>query len=579
MPGTRTLLLMTGGSTGQHIDGRFELLERLGTGGMGTVWRARDLALEREVALKEVRPPAASATTDEDTASRKLRERVLREARALARINHPAVVTIHHIIDQAPHPWLVMELVPGSNLHARLAQGPLEPPAAARLGREVLGGLRAAHAAGILHRDVKPANVLLRTDGSAVLTDFGIAALQGSTSLTATGELIGSPEYIAPEHIRSAAEAPAADLWSLGMLLYVAVEGHSPLRRETALATLAAVFDAPIPPPVRSGPLTPVLNALLVREPTARPDATTLDAMLAQVAQGTTPPPHAPPALPATPPPPPAAPAPPASPPSGQPTQTSPAPARPAPPQDPPVDLSPPAPPIDPTPQPIFLPPPPRERNRKALAVGAGVGALLLLGGIVSVAWLASSGGGKTQAGETSESATTPPKDDKPRTDDPSSDAPDPTPETSPSESESPTASASPDGENPDPSASRTADEESSDPTPTPPGSAPGWVAQLASEAVSGGTAARDRRLATIRKSVPEARVLRSDSHASLNPGYWVIYAPGPFADGRQAISFCASKGRTSPSNCVGRYVSDRAADRVYVCHPQGGGSGRCTRS
>ncbi|MBU7599574.1 serine/threonine protein kinase [Streptomyces sp. P38-E01] len=272
---------MSGGSAGRRIDGRFELVEPLGSGGMGTVWRARDHALEREVALKEVRAPSSSALTDEDTASRKLRERVLREARALARINHPGVVTIHHIVDQKPHPWLVMELVPGDNLHERLAHGPLEPTVAARIGRQILGALRAAHAAGIHHRDVKPANVLLRADGSAVLTDFGIAAVQGSTSVTATGELVGSPEYIAPERIRSAADHPAADLWSLGMLLYIAAEGHSPLRRETALATLAAVLDEPVPPPIRSGPLTPVLNALLVRDPAARPDAARLDAMLA----------------------------------------------------------------------------------------------------------------------------------------------------------------------------------------------------------------------------------------------------------------------------------------------------------
>lgn len=268
-------------ASGDMVDGRFELLARLGSGGMGTVWRARDSVLHREVALKAVRHDAA--------ASHSVRERVLREARALARISHPNVVMIHHIIDDDPHPWLVMELVDGVSLQERLADGPLAPSEAARLGRQVLAALRAAVAAGIQHRDVKPANILLRADGSAVLTDFGIAALQGSTALTATGELIGSPEYIAPERIRGNDDDPASDLWSLGLVLYVCVEGISPLRRGTTLGTLAAVLDEAVPPPVRSGPLSPVLQALLVRDPAARPDAARLDAMLAQVESGTTP--------------------------------------------------------------------------------------------------------------------------------------------------------------------------------------------------------------------------------------------------------------------------------------------------
>ncbi|MFB9462401.1 serine/threonine-protein kinase, partial [Streptomyces cinereospinus] len=274
------------------IDGRFELLERLGSGGMGTVWRARDTVLHREVALKAVRPDAE--------ASEAVRERVMREARALARLSNPYVVTVHQIIEADPHPWIVMELVPGVSLQRRLADGALTPAEAARIGRQLLSGLRAAHAAGIQHRDVKPANVLVRPDGTAVLTDFGIAALQGATGLTVTGELVGSPEYMAPERVRGRGDDPAADLWSLGIVLYVCVEGVSPLRRETTLATLAAVLDDPVPPPVRSGPLAPVLRSLLVRDPAARPGAERLDALLAQAESGT--PPHwGPPAPPAPP--------------------------------------------------------------------------------------------------------------------------------------------------------------------------------------------------------------------------------------------------------------------------------------
>jgi serine/threonine protein kinase len=277
-----------GGPAGQLIDGRFELLEPLGGGGMGVVWRARDTMLQRDVALKEVRTSDQAPFNDDPVAAHVLRERVLREARALARLHHANVVTIFHIVDSAAlrHPWLVMELVSGGSLEDRLKHGPLLPHEAARIGRGVLSALRAAHAAGIQHRDVKPANVLLRPDGTPVLTDFGIAALRESNNLTATGALIGSPEYIAPERIRGQEGDPASDLWSLGMLMYVAAEGHNPLRRDTSLATIAAVLDAPIPQPARSGPLTPVLGALLVRDPAGRPDAARLDQMLATAEQG-----------------------------------------------------------------------------------------------------------------------------------------------------------------------------------------------------------------------------------------------------------------------------------------------------
>ncbi|GAB7106417.1 hypothetical protein JCM4814A_47310 [Streptomyces phaeofaciens JCM 4814] len=265
------------------VDGRFELLERLGGGGMGWVWRARDLALHRDVAVKEVRPPDPALAEYDPEGARTLRERVLREARALARVHHPNVVTIHHIVDggEGTFPWIVMELVTGGSLQDRLQRGAMTPAEAAGLGREVLSALRAAHAAGIEHRDVKPANVLLRPDGRPVLTDFGIAAIREATSLTATGSVIGSPDFMAPERVSGKEGGPAADLWSLAMLLYVAVEGHHPLRRATTLATLAAVLGEDVPPPRRAGALTPVLTAVLVRDPLARPDAAEVDRMLA----------------------------------------------------------------------------------------------------------------------------------------------------------------------------------------------------------------------------------------------------------------------------------------------------------
>lgn len=272
--------------SGRVIDGRFTLVERLGSGGMGMVWRAHDEALHRDVALKEVRPPDPALAEYDPEGARTLRARVLREARALARLDHPNVVTVHHIVDPGEdgYPWIVMELVAGSSLHERLAEGPMKPAEAAELGRGILSALNAAHASGIQHRDVKPANVLLRTDGRPVLTDFGIAAIRESTSLTMTGALIGSPDYIAPERIRGTEGDPSSDLWSLGMMLYVAVEGHHPLRKATTLATLAAVLDEEVPPPVRAGALAPALTALLTRDIPARPDAAALDRMLAEAA-------------------------------------------------------------------------------------------------------------------------------------------------------------------------------------------------------------------------------------------------------------------------------------------------------
>lgn len=268
----------------QLVDGRFELIAPLGAGGMGTVWRARDIALHRDVALKEVRPPDPATAAAQPGLTVQLRERAIREARALARLAHPHVVTIHHIVEPADpevgHPWIVMELVKGGSLHDKLESGPMPVADVLRLGLDVLSALRAAHAEGVLHRDVKPANVLLRPDGSAVLTDFGIAALHGSTALTSTGVLIGSPEYIAPERARGEEGLAASDLWSLGMLLYVAAEGVHPLRRATSLATVVAVLDEPIPAPVRSGPLGPVLERLLVRDLAVRPDAAQLEQLL-----------------------------------------------------------------------------------------------------------------------------------------------------------------------------------------------------------------------------------------------------------------------------------------------------------
>ncbi|MEU8793517.1 serine/threonine-protein kinase [Streptomyces sp. NPDC048643] len=249
------------------VAGRYRLLSVLGEGGMGTVWRARDQVLHRDVAVKEVR---ASIELPAER-SRQMHIRLEREARAAARVNARGVVTVHDVVTFDDRPWIVMELVRGRSLADAIgAEGALAPKEVARIGLEVLAALRAAHSVGVLHRDVKPANVLLADEGRVVLTDFGIASVEGSTALTMTGEVVGSPEYLAPERALGRIPGTASDLWSLGALLYTAVQGRSPFRRTSALSTLRAVVDDELPPPHRAGPLTAVIEGLMSKDPEGR---------------------------------------------------------------------------------------------------------------------------------------------------------------------------------------------------------------------------------------------------------------------------------------------------------------------
>ncbi|MFJ5282214.1 serine/threonine-protein kinase [Streptomyces parvulus] len=235
---------------------------------MGTVWRAYDEVLQREVAIKEVRAPMELTLAQVD----RLNARLEREAWAAARITHPNVVTVYDVAKEDGRPWIVMELVRGSSMADLLeAEGVLSPKRAAGIALEVLAALRAAHAVGVLHRDVKPANVLLASNGRVVLTDFGIAVVEGTSALTLADELVGSPEYLAPERALGRQPGPASDLWSLGILLYAAVEGRSPFRQTTPLNTLRAVVDDDLPPAHRAGPLTPLIEALLSKDPRQRP--------------------------------------------------------------------------------------------------------------------------------------------------------------------------------------------------------------------------------------------------------------------------------------------------------------------
>ncbi|MET9408795.1 serine/threonine-protein kinase [Streptomyces sp. NPDC002935] len=267
---------------GRLIAGRYRLLAKLGHGGMGTVWRAKDETVDREVAVKEPRVPDHLPERERANAY----ERMRREARAAARLDHPAVVNVHDVAVVDGQPWIVMELVRGRSLGDALQEGMLGVREAARIGLEILGALEAAHAAGVLHRDVKPDNVLLGRHDRVVLTDFGIARIEGETSLTDTGGFVGSPEYIAPERVVGQSAGPASDLWSLGVVLYTATEGVSPFRRSNTPATLQSVLNStPTAPASTSGPLAEVINGLLAKEPSHRPGAAEVRRLLAEAAQ------------------------------------------------------------------------------------------------------------------------------------------------------------------------------------------------------------------------------------------------------------------------------------------------------
>ncbi|MGW1002319.1 serine/threonine-protein kinase [Streptomyces sp. NPDC002520] len=268
---------------GLLIAGRYRLADSIGRGGMGRVWRAHDEVLHRQVAVKEL--TAAHFVSDSDQAILLARTRA--EARAAARINHSAVVTVHDVLEHDGRPWIVMELVEGNSLaDAVKERGRIEPHETARIGVWVLRALRAAHAAGVLHRDVKPGNVLLGRDGRVLLTDFGIAQIEGDTTITRTGEVVGSVDYLAPERVRGHDPGPSSDLWALGATLYTAVEGRSPFRRTSPLSTMQAVVEEEAEELRHAGALGPVISALLRKEPAQRPTAEEAEQMLAEAAEG-----------------------------------------------------------------------------------------------------------------------------------------------------------------------------------------------------------------------------------------------------------------------------------------------------
>ncbi|MFE3503325.1 serine/threonine-protein kinase [Kitasatospora sp. NPDC059160] len=266
-------------SAGRLVGGRYRLARRLGAGGFGSVWQAHDEVLGVDVAVKEVRlPPAASP---EEHSERLLRAQ--REARHAARLrDHPNVVGVHDVVVDDGAPWTVMQLIVGRSLEERIAgEGPLPTADTVTVAEAVLAALDAAHRAGIVHRDVKPANIMLADDGGVLLADFGIAVQQDQTALTASGAFIGSVDYLAPERAHGSPAAPAGDLFSLGATLYQAAEGRPPFRRDTPVATLTAVLFEQPPPMTLAGPLAPLIDGLLAKDPNARLTGAQAAALLA----------------------------------------------------------------------------------------------------------------------------------------------------------------------------------------------------------------------------------------------------------------------------------------------------------
>jgi len=264
------------------VGGRYRLIRQLGQGGMGVVWHARDGLLDRDVAVKEMYLLGTGADP--------LEPRALREARAAAQLRHPGIIIVHDVVVDDGRPWIVMELIDGRSLgQAIVDDGVLSEQRAALIGLRVLDALQAAHQRGILHRDVKPHNILLDGD-RVVLTDFGIAAIDGATALTATGQMVGSPAYLAPERINGRAATAAADLWGLGVTLYAAVAGRSPFHREDTQSTFAAVLTSHPARPAEAGQLWPAIHGLLAKDPAARLTADGVAPLLAAVAHPQTPP-------------------------------------------------------------------------------------------------------------------------------------------------------------------------------------------------------------------------------------------------------------------------------------------------
>jgi Protein kinase domain len=268
------------GDAGQLVAGDYRLAESIGTGGMSVVWRARDEALGRDVAVKEIIFPVRIPEDERQRAC----ARSVQDARAAAQLGHPGIITVHGGVEHDGRAWVVMDLFRGASLADLIdANGPLQPHRAAQIGLRALEALSAAHAAGIMHRDVKPTNVLV-SGRRVVLTDFGAAAIHETPALTRSGTLTGTPAYLSPEQARRMPVGPESDLWSLGATLYAAVEGRPPYQGQDFPAVLSALLTSDPPLPRRAGPLSPILAGLMRRDASQRLTAAEAMGLLSAVA-------------------------------------------------------------------------------------------------------------------------------------------------------------------------------------------------------------------------------------------------------------------------------------------------------
>ena len=375
------------------IADRYRLLHRVGSGGMGVVWEGWDERLERRVALKQLYRQSGASTSEAELAN----QRALREARLAARLQHPHAVPVFDAVEQDGQLWLVMQFIPSITLAAALEQGgPLLPNEARKVGAEVASALAAAHAVGIVHRDVKPGNILIAEDGAALISDFGIARALGDATLTSSGMIHGTPAYLAPEVARGGEANFASDVFSLGSTLYSALEGRPPFGTDdNTMALLHRVASGQFPPPQRSGPLTPVIMDMLATDTDIRPSMGAVAESLARL-----------------------------------PTQSHPAVRAPA---AAPLEAG----PEEPDALPVLAPPsrdhqPPDPRRRRGLAAAVAVVALIGIGIVVTALLVSDRRAANPTVGSGQSSSAAPPATTSPPSrPSPTTDAPSPTPQAS----------------------------------------------------------------------------------------------------------------------------------------------------
>lgn len=480
------------------VGGRYRQVRLLGAGGMGEVWLALDVELgERPVAVKRMHPQMLSDAGDV--------ARFQREMRLAARMLHPNIMTLFTTGTDDGAPFMVMEYLEGRDL--RRASRTWSADDVARVGRDTCAALEHAHGMGVVHRDIKPGNLFLCDTGQVKVTDFGIARVVSGTSLTATGMLVGTLPYMAPEQWLGEPAAFSNDIWAVGCVLYELLSGQPPRTYASPADYVAAAARRESVPPLHRGAGTPgwladAIMAMLEPEPRRRPDAAECVRLL-----------------------------------SGSPARF-----------EGPATIERPVPaaahlPTEPSGVPRGLPSLPSRGRSRGIALSAAAIIAVAAGG-TAIALAHDTGSGTGQPGGPSTAAGRVVSHDAAQT------LPDASAASRFPLSQATGASAA---ARVQPSASGV------------------WIAQLASVPVSAGPAELQKELNQIRAAVPGAQYLLSSDYASLNPGFWVVYYPGPFSDGTQAVEYCAAHGRTSRNQCLGRFLSDDLRDKTYICLPPGG--------